>query len=480
MEPANTGGTGGAAPAEDTQLKRSISTPLLFFFVVGDVLGSGIYALIGTIAGGVGGAIWVSFAIAVLFAFLTGFSYAELVTKYPRSAGASLYVNRAFRNRFLTFLVTFCVVASGLSAVGALAQVFGARYFQQFINLSNYLPTGMNPVLVVATAFIIVLALINFRGITESVRVNTAMSLVELSGLVIVLLVGASVILGGDANFSRPFQFNASDSWGPLGAALAGTTLAFFALIGFENAVNVAEETKDPVKTFPIALFGGIGLASLLYLAVAFTASLVLPTERLAGNTAALLDVAQAGPIPVPGKLFAAIALLAVTNTALVTLVMASRVIYGMANDGVIPRALGRVHRTRRTPWVAIIFTTTLALLLLYAVPDVGALADTTVLLIVIVFALVNASAIRLRNEPVDHAHYRAPMITPYLGIVACLILVAQIVRSDLANAEDNTVLTSAILIAIGVGMYVLNAVLQGRLDRSEGRLARGEDVRGA
>lgn len=481
MEAANTGGAGGTGPAEETQLKRSISTPLLFFFVVGDVLGSGIYALVGIIAGEVGGAIWSSFLIAVLFAFLTGFSYAELVTKYPKSAGASLYVNRAFRNRFLTFLVTFCVVASGLSAVGALAQVFGGRYFRQFLDLSNYLPSGINPVLVVATLFILVLALINFRGISESVKVNTAMSLVELSGLLLVLITGAAVIFQGNANFSRPFEFSGGGGGlGSLGAAFAGATLAFFALLGFENAVNVAEETKDPVRTFPKALFGGLALASLLYLSVAFTASMVVPTRTLAGSDAALLEVVNAGPLPIPGQLFSAIALLAVTNTALVTLVMASRVIYGMANDGVVPRILGRVHRTRRTPWVAIIFTTVLALLLLYAVSDVGALADTTVLLIVIVFALVNISVIRLRRDPVDHAHFRAPTFIPYLGVVTCLILVLQIVRSDVADPESNTVLTCAILLAIGVGMYFLNAVLQGRLDRNEGRLVQGEDVRGA
>lgn len=460
METPDTAGAGEVAE-EGQGLKRAISTPLLFFFVVGDVLGSGIYALVGEVAGQVGGAIWVSFLIAVIFAFLTGFSYAELVTKYPRSAGASLYVNKAFKNRFLTFLVTFSVVGSGLSAVGALAQVFGDRYFKEFV------PGA--PTLLIGSIFIVMLALINFRGISESVKVNTAMSLVELSGLVIVLIVGAMVLFQGRADLSRPFQFSAGGGTAAmLGAALAGTTAAFFAIIGFENAVNVAEETKDPIKTFPKALFGGIGLASLLYILVSFTASMVVPTQQLAGSSAALLEVVQTGAPAIPGRLFSAIALLAVTNTALVTLVMASRVIYGMAQDGVVPRVLGRVHSSRRTPWIAIILTTAVALLLLNLVADVGALASTTVLLIVIVFTLVNASVIVLRKDRVPHAHYRAPRITPYLGIVACAILLFQIVRNDLGSAEDNTLLTSGILLLVGVGLYLLNLPLQRRLDRAE------------
>ncbi len=251
------------------------------------------------------------------------------MTKYPRAAGASLYVNKAFDNRLLTFLVAFSLVAAGVSAAGALARIFGGPYFQAFLNV---------PTLLVAALFIVALGFVNFRGISESVQANTVMSLIELSGLAIILVIGAVVLFSGDADLTRPFEFRAGVN--PAIATLGGATLAFFALIGFENAVNVAEETHNPSRAYPRALFGGLLLASLLYLAVSITASMVVPTEQLANSEGALLEVVRAGPIPIPERLFSLIALVAVSNTALVALIMASRVLYGMAREGVLPRAL--------------------------------------------------------------------------------------------------------------------------------------------
>ncbi len=418
---------------------------------MGDILGSGIYALVGVIAGEVGGAIWASFLIAIAFAFLIGFSYAELVTKYPRAAGASLYVNKAFYNRLLTFLVAFSLVAAGLSAAGALARVFGGPYFQAFLNV---------PTLLVAALFIVALGFVNFRGISESVRANTAMSLVELSGLAIILVIGATVLFSGDADLTRPFEFR--ESVNPAIATLGGATLAFFALIGFENAVNVAEETHNPSRAYPRALFGGLLLASLLYLAVSFTASMVVPTEQLANSEGALLEVVRAGPIPVPERLFSLIALVAVSTTALVALIMASRVLYGMAREGVLPRILARTHRSRRTPWVAIVFTTLVALVLL-TTADVGRLADTTVVFILIVFVLVNASVLVLREDRVDHEHFTAPTMFPVLGIVACLVLLIQIGINDIGVYAY-----AGILLIIGFALYAINNLLRRRLDSAQ------------
>jgi basic amino acid/polyamine antiporter, APA family len=430
-----------APPAEPREqavpLKRGINTFLLFFFVVGDILGSGIYAMVGQVAGEVGGAIWMSFGVAVLFALLTAFSYAELVTKYPKAAGASLYVNRAFKNDFLSFIVTFSLMAAGVAALGALARVFGGRYFQEFVAA---------PELLIAVVFIAILTLINFRGISESVWMNTIMSLIELSGLVIILIIGGMVLFNGQADLARPFAFSGGQP-APL-AVLGGATLAFFALIGFENAVNVAEETKDPSKTYPRALFGGLILAGLLYMAVSFTAAMVVPTDVLAGSDGPLLEVVQRGPLPIPPWLFSFIALIAVTNTALVAHIMVSRVLYGMANEGVVPRVLATTHRARQTPWVAILVTTAITLILV-GTGDVGRLADTTVLFILIVFLLVHVSLIVLRKDQVAHKHFRAPAFMPYLAIVACLVLLAQ-------QSLDTWLYAGAIAL-IGAVFYGLN-----------------------
>ena len=267
-------------------LARAITAPLLFFYVLGDVLGSGIYALVGVMAGQVGGAFWVSFAIGVGAAMLTGFAYAELITKYPQSAGAALYVSRAYQNRFFTFLVTFATVAASLAATGALALAFSG-YVSELLRAVVSVP-----LLVAAFVFVVVLAWINFRGISESVKLNLAMSITELLGLALVLVVGVLVFAGGEADLSRPFQFR--EGGNPALLALAGSVLAFFAMTGFENAANVAEEVQDPSRVYPVALLGGVATAGVIYLVIAFIASMVVPTERLAESEVALL--ARVGP----------------------------------------------------------------------------------------------------------------------------------------------------------------------------------------
>lgn len=224
----------------------------------------------------------------------------------------------------------------------------------------------------------------------------------------------------------------------------------------------VAEETHNPSRTYPRALFGGLLLASVLYLAVSFTASMVVPTEQLANSEGALLEVVRAGPIPIPERLFSLIALVAVSNTALVALIMASRVLYGMAREGVLPRILARTHRIRRTPWVTIVFTTLVALVLL-TTADVGHLADTMVVFILIVFLLVNASVLVLRRDRVDHEHFTAPTVFPILGIVACLVLMVQIDINDIGVYAY-----AGVLIVIGLVLYLVNNLLRRRLNSTD------------
>jgi basic amino acid/polyamine antiporter, APA family len=431
-----------------SQLRRGVSSSLLFFFVIGDILGSGIYAMVGLVAGRAGGLAWLSFALAVLFAVLTAFSYAELVTKYPKAAGASLYVSKAFKSDFFSFLVTFCLLAAGLSAIGSLAQVFGGRYFQEFLQV---------PSLIVAAVFVLMIALINFRGITESMRANLAMSLLELSGLLIIIGIGIAVLVNGQADLSRPFQFSNTES--PWTAVLGGATLAFFAVIGFENAANLAEEAHNPTRAFPRALLGGILLAGLLYVAVSFIAAMVVPIQTLAGSTGPLLEVVKAGPLPLPGWLFSLIALVAVTNTALAAHIMVSRVMYGMANEGVLPRVFSLLHPERRTPWVSIVFATVVVMVLMLTA-DLARLADTTVVFILMVFILVNVSLIKLRRDRVEHQHFQAPIIIPYLAIAACLLILSQ--------QSLGTWLYAGAVALVGAALYVVNVSVRRRFDQKK------------
>lgn len=436
----------GSTPAQTEELQRSITGKLLFFYVLGDVLGSGIYALIGVMAYTVGGAFWLSFVVGVSVALLTGFAYAELITKYPQAAGAALYTHKAFDNRPLTFLVTFCLLAATIAAAGTLARVFGGPYFQGLI--------GGIPTTVVAIAFIVALSLLNFRGITESVWANMVMTLVESTGLVIILVIGAMVLGSGDADLSQPFQLNEGNK---ALVVLSGVALAFFAMTGFENAANIAEETREPSRVFPKALLGGMTLAGVLYVVIAFIASSVAPLEELGanqGNDGSLLTVVENGPLPVPSAVFSAIALVAVTNTALVSLVAQSRIMYGMAKQGIVPRVFARTHHSRRTPWVSILFTASMVCLLL-ATADVDRLAVVTVLFLIVVYGMVCACAIKLRSSPLEHEHYSAPLWILYLGVTANAAILVYTIIDD-----PGALVWCGAILAIGVVLYFVNNAL--------------------
>jgi basic amino acid/polyamine antiporter, APA family len=431
----------GAAPASASSdgLKRAISRNMLLLFVVGDVLGAGIYALVGTIGDRVGGAIWASFVLAIVLAFFTAVAYAELVTKYPQAAGAALYVNKAFGVPFVTFMVAFAVMCSGLGSASTLARAFGGDYLAEFISV---------PTVLVAFAFLVVVAAVNSRGIGESVKVNVGFTLIELSGLLLVVVIGGAALLDGVGDPGRALEIKEGEALLP--AVMAGAGLAFYAMIGFEDSVNVAEEARDPQRNYPRALFGGLLIAGLVYLAVSVVASMAVPTDKLAASDGPLLEVVQLGPLAVNTKLFAAIALFAVANSALINMIMASRLLYGMSVQGIVPRAFSKVLPERRTPWVAIAFTTLLAMILV-STGDLSTLADMTVLLLLTVFALVNVSVLVLRRDAVDHDHYRAPTVLPLVGAVVSIAV--------MFTKEGDVFLRAGLLLLLGVVFWAINLV---------------------
>ena len=446
-------------PDGERPLRRVISRRMLLFFVLGDILGAGIYALVGEVAGEVGGAVWTAFLLALTLALLTAFAYAELVTKYPRAGGAALFVHRAFGIRFVTFVVAFAVMASGVTSASTLARAFGGDYLHDFVDV---------PTTAVAIAFIALVALVNFRGIGESLKANIVLTCVELSGLLIIVAIGVAVLGSGDGDVGRNFEFKAGDS--AFLAILSGTSLAFYALIGFEDSANVAEETRDPRRAFPLALFGGLLIAGGVYFLVTFTASMVVPTAALADSDGPLLEVVRRGS-ELPTRVFSAIALLAIANGALINMIMASRLLYGMAQERVMPEALGRVHAGRRTPWVAIVFTTAVAMVLI-SIGKLDELATVTVMLLLIVFVLVNVSVLVLRREDVGGGHFVAPRVVPVLGALISAVLFVK-----RASDESGTVLVILVaLLVIAVLLWLAGRFFSGWAREESGeedRLAR-------
>ncbi|MFD9881428.1 APC family permease [Streptomyces alboflavus] len=448
MTTSGTSGTTNPPAAEDPGLKRVLGPKLLILFVIGDILGTGIYATTGKVAGKVGGALWLPFAIGFVVAILTAASYVELVGKYPKAAGAALYTQKAFKVPFLTFIIAFMVMASGLASASAAARAFSGDY------LSELTGDALPPTLVAIT-FILVLAALNLRGVSESVKTNVVLTVVELTGLLIILSIGAWAVLSGDGEPTRLTEFETDGTgYALLTGVLGATALGFFAFVGFEDSVNMAEETKDPTRTFPKAIFIGVAVTGTIYVLVALVSSLLVDHKTLSGSSGPLLEVVKAGGVDFPHKLFALIALFAVTNSALINIMMASRLCYGMANERILPRAMSRVLPRRRTPIVGIVFVSLLAVGLV-TTGEIEGLGDTTAFLLLCVFAVVNIAVLVLRRDPVDHPHFRTPTALPVLGAITALIL-----ASPLADRPADVYIRAGVLLAIGIGLWVVNKVV--------------------
>ncbi|WP_114587564.1 APC family permease [Microbacterium arborescens] len=426
-----------------TRLRRGIGGPLLFAFILGDVLGAGVYALMGVLAERVGGMLWAPLLAALVLALLTAGSYAELVTKYPRAGGAAVFAERAFKNRLVSFLVGFCMLAAGVVSAAGLSIAFAGQYLQTFVEV---------PVVPVAIVFLAVLAALNARGIRESMGANFVMTAIEVSGLVIVVVVVGFLLAGGGGDVSRVTQV--PEGTGVASAVLAGAIIAYYSFVGFETSANMIEEVKEPSKMYPRALFTALGAAGLVYVLVGLASSIALPPEELSSSSGPLLAVVEASGVAIPSWLFSLIALIAVANGALLTMIMASRLTYGMAEQGLLPRALSRVLPGRQTPWVAILATTLVAMLLTL-VGDLALLAETVVLLLLFVFLSANISVLVLRRDRVDHDHFRVWTFVPVLGVASCLLLLSQ--------QTLRVWIFGAILIVVGVGLYFVARWARGR-----------------
>jgi basic amino acid/polyamine antiporter, APA family len=434
---------------EETRLNRVITRPMLTFFILGDILGAGIYALTGQVAGDVGGAIWSSFLVSFLLALVTAFAYLELVTKYPRAAGAALYVHRAFHVTILSFMVTIAVMASGVTSASFSATRVGGRYWTGVFGTEN------PPTVLIAILVILLVAAVNYRGVGESIKINIAITLIELSGLIFIILIGAWVLIQGEGNPGQAFEFKES-GFGALTGITAGAATAFYAFIGFEDSVNMAEEVRDPVRTFPPALLTGIVAASIIYLLVGFTAAMTVPLDVLTKSSGPLLEVVERGLDWDASTLFSVIAMIAVSNTMLINMLMASRLLYGMANQGVLPAPFAWVS-PRKTPWFGIAFTTALSILLILTTDDLTGLSDTTVLLLTSVFFLVNVCVLVLRRDPVGHSHFVTPTFLPIIGGLVALVFLLPI------NRTGEVYQTAIYLLIGGLVLWAVNVLVTRR-----------------
>lgn len=376
------------------------------------MLGAGIYALIGKAAGAVGNAVWLSFIVALVAALLTALSYASLGSRYPVAGGAAYVVDRAFGFPILSFTVGLALVCSALTSVATQSQVFGEVLIQL---------TGLArlPVWSVAVGFIAILGAIVFRGIRESMWVNVACTLVEAGGLLLVIAVGFGS--WGNVDYFHSPAGSALD-FGLL--VVQGASLTFFAFIGFEDTINVAEECRDPARTIPIGLVLATTIAAVLYMGVAVSAVSVVPSGELAAAASPLTEVVSRAAPMIPAVLLTTITLFAVANTALVNYITASRQIYGMAKQGLLPLRLSHVHRRTQTPHIAIVVIA-IVLVPLALAGSIADLASATVLLLLTVFTIVNGALVVLKHRRSETpGRFEIPIAIPIGGACVCATLV--------------------------------------------------------
>ncbi|SEW42274.1 amino acid/polyamine/organocation transporter, APC superfamily [Austwickia chelonae] len=444
---------GASGSTEKEELKRAIGPALLLLFIMGDVLGTGVYALTGKVAKEVGGAVWLPFLCAFLVAMITACSYLELVTKYPRAGGAATYTHRAFNVHFLTFLVAFTVMASGLTSSSSAAKAFAANFARAvgWKSDQSFMVVG-------ALFFLTVIALVNLRGVSESVKLNVVLTLVEMSGLTLIVGVGLYALLSGKGDTSHLMDISFPQGESAFSAVTAATALAFFAMVGFEDSVNMAEETKDPARTFPKIMLIALSLAGCVYLLVAISAVSLVPAEKLSQGSTPLIQVLEAGWPGFPVGVFAVVTMFAVANTALLNMLMASRLVYGMSRERVLPHMLGKVLPVRRTPWVAIVFTTLLAFALV-AWADLEDLGGTTAFLLLVVFTIVNIAVLVLRRDQVSHSHFRTPTLLPVLGGLFSAFL-----ASPFSGRNPRDFAIGGVLLVVGILLWFVTFLVNKKL----------------
>lgn len=427
--------------ADAPQLARAIGPVQLTLYALGSMLGSGIYGLVGKAAGIVGNAVWLSFVSALFAAMLTALAYASLGSRYPRAGGAAYVAERAFGLPILSFVVGLALVCSGLASVATQSRVFA-------LSLAQALGVEQIPIEALVIGFLLLMAGIVFRGIRESMWVNVTSTIIEATGLLIVIAVGISYWGSVDYFELPPEKADAGTAL----LILQGSILTFFAFIGFEDTYNVAEEVKNPERSLPIAVISAMLIATVLYIAVAISAVSVVPYQQLAEAPAPLAAVMEHAAPEFPSLILTIITMFAVGNTALLNYITASRMLYGMSNQGLLPAVVGRVHASRQTPHVAVL------ILLLILVPlslsgTIAQLATATVLLLMFVFAVVNASLFVLKRRPGEPpGQFEVPAFVPLSGAILCVVLLG--VR--MASGDTTAPLIAGAMIASILLIYAL------------------------
>lgn len=402
---------------EQTQLRRGLSLPLLVLYGLGTTIGAGIYALVGKIAGESGYLAPLAFLLAAAMASLTALSFGELCRRYPYSAGEAFYVREAFHWEWVSTLVGLLVVLTGLVSAAALVNGF-IGYLGEFIEVQPSLT-----ILLVC----LLLGMLAGWGIAESVSLAALVTLIEIGGLLVIVWLGLEQSTNPLISWIAHLP---EQNWNNLGLIFAGATLAFYAFIGFEDMVNVAEEVRDVKTTMPRAIILTLVISTLIYLLLMMVAVLTVSPSELAKSDAPLPLVYR----QLTGEdstLISVIGLFAIINGALIQIIMAARVLYGQASMGQLPKVLAHINVRTQTPLIATALVTSLVLVLAL-IGDLAGLARTTSILMLTVFAFINLALWQIKRRDPNLADFKPlPIWIPVVGFFVS----SGIVLNELAHS---------------------------------------------
>ena len=398
---------------EKTTLNRVITLPLLVFYGTGTILGAGIYALTGEIAGISGMYMPFSFLLSAIIAAFVAFSYAELSGRFPKSAGEAVYVHQAFSQPWLTRLVGLGIAATGIVSAGVMARGFHG-YLNEIVQISSDIS------IICFVTFITIIAVL---GISLSVKIAALITIIEISGILLLLYVSRNHLLTITEHWEALIP---PLSWPVWQNIIFGAFLAFYAFIGFEDMVNVAEEVINPERNLPVGIIMCLVITTCFYVLVGLAVVLTLPLTKLAGHAAPfVLIIKENSNIPV--VVISLVSMTAIVNGALVQIIMASRVIYGLAENGLLPGYFKFIHPRTQTPVTATGFFSLILLGITLWLP-IAALAKMTSFFILTIFALVNLGlcTIKIRERQVRNPGYlRVPILVPAIGFLLCLSFIA-------------------------------------------------------
>lgn len=390
---------------DNARLNRTLGLPLVALYGLGNILGAGIYVLVGKVAGLAGSSTTLAFLIAMVTAAVTALSYMELAGRYPVSGSVAIYLHRAFGKRWLSTAIGLTMVGGGVASAAALAQGFSGY-------LSSFAPV---PTIVGSVGLLVVLGAIAIKGIGESAKMAAMLTGLEVLGLVLVIWFGRNAFVHINLE-----SLVAIDPAVGLGGVFAGAFLAFYAFIGFEDMVNVAEEAKNPSRTMPLAILFALLASTVLYLlVVVVSTTLVSPAELASSDAPLTLVFERSGATH--GVFLSVIGMIAAMNGVIVQIIMGSRILYGLATEGWIHSRFARVHGAYQTPVTATLVVLTAMIAGTVLLPLVS-LARLTSLLVLIIFTLVNAALIVIKRRHREHGGYiDVPTVIPYLGVALCL-----------------------------------------------------------